>query len=59
MPFRFDPSCRAISETVTTPDLVATIFHSLGLDLEIDLPGPAGRPFPLVDFGHHEIHELF
>ena len=23
------------------------------------LPGPSGRPFPLVDFGHHEIHELF
>ena len=23
------------------------------------LPGPAGRPFPLVDFGKHEIKELF
>jgi hypothetical protein len=40
-------------------DAVATIFHSLGFDLETKLPGPAGRPFPLVDFGHHEIHELF
>ena len=40
-------------------DIVATIFHSLGLDLETSLPGPSGRPFPLVDFGHHEIHELF
>ena len=40
-------------------DVVATIFHSLGLDLESDLPGPAGRPFPLVDFGRSEIHELF
>ena len=44
---------------VQPPDLVATIFHSLGLDLETHLPGPAGRPFPLVDFGHREIHELF
>ena len=40
-------------------DVVATIFHSLGLPLEGHLPGPAGRPFPLVDFGRREIHELF
>jgi hypothetical protein len=40
-------------------DAVATIFHSLGFDLESHLPGPAGRPFPLVDFGRREIHELF
>lgn len=40
-------------------DLVATIFHSLGFSLETLLPGPAGRPFPIVDNGHHEIHELF
>jgi uncharacterized protein (DUF1501 family) len=40
-------------------DIVATIFHSLGLNLETELPGPSGRPFPLVDFGRHEIHELF
>jgi hypothetical protein len=40
-------------------DVVATVFHSLGLNLESHLPGPAGRPFPLVDFGRHEIHELF
>ncbi|WP_435010710.1 DUF1501 domain-containing protein [Tundrisphaera lichenicola] len=44
---------------VEPPDIAATIFHSLGLDLETKLPGPAGRPFPLVDFGHREIHELF
>jgi hypothetical protein len=44
---------------VEPADVVATIFHSLGLDLETSLPGPSGRPFPLVDFGHHEIHELF
>jgi hypothetical protein len=40
-------------------DLVATIFHSLGLDHESHLPGPAGRPFPLVDFGRQPIRELF
>jgi hypothetical protein len=40
-------------------DIVATIFHSLGIDLETELPGPSGRPFPVVDFGRHEIHELF
>ncbi len=44
---------------VQPADVVATIFHSLGLDLEGHLPGPAGRPFSLVDVGHREIHELF
>lgn len=41
------------------PEIVATIFHSLGLDVTGHLPGPAGRPFPLVDVGFREIHELF
>jgi hypothetical protein len=40
-------------------DLVATIFHSLGLDHEQHLPGPAGRPFALTDFGTTPIKELF
>ncbi len=40
-------------------EVVATIYHSLGFDLETALPGPAGRPFPLVDFGKHQIAELF
>ncbi len=44
---------------VEPPEVVATIYHSLGLDLETKLPGPQGRPFPLVDTGKHEIHELF
>jgi hypothetical protein len=44
---------------VEPPEIVATILHSLGLDLETHLPGPAGRPFPLVDFGYREIRELF
>ncbi len=44
---------------VEPPEVVATIFHSLGLDVEKTLPGPAGRPFPLVDSGFKEIRELF
>jgi hypothetical protein len=44
---------------VMPADAIATIFHSLGLKLDAHLPGPAGRPFPLIDFGHREIHELF
>ena len=39
--------------------LVATVFHSMGFDIMSHLPGPAGRPFPLVDSGYREIHELF
>ncbi len=44
---------------VEPPEVVATIFHSLGLKVTEHLPGPAGRPFPLVDSGFREIHELF
>jgi hypothetical protein len=40
-------------------DIVATIFHSLGLEHEKHLPGPAGRPFALTDFGTDPIKELF
>ncbi|MDH3717019.1 MAG: DUF1501 domain-containing protein, partial [Planctomycetota bacterium] len=48
-----------VERPVEPGDIVATIFHSLGFDLETHLPGPAGRPFPLVDVGRREIHELF
>ena len=40
-------------------DIVATIFKGLGFNHEDHLPGPAGRPYPLVDFGNEPIHELF
>jgi hypothetical protein len=40
-------------------EVVATIFHSLGVDLDTHLPGPASRPFPVVDFGTQPIKELF
>ena len=44
---------------VSPGDVVATVFHSLGLNPKATLPGPAGRPFPLVDFGAEPIKELF
>lgn len=44
---------------VEPAEVVATIYRSLGLDLETKLPGPQSRPFPLVDFGKREISELF
>ncbi len=44
---------------VEPADIVATIYRSLGLDPQTILPGPGGRPYPLVDQGHHPIHELF
>ena len=44
---------------VEPAEIVATIYESLGIDLETTLPGPSGRPFPLVNFGTQPIHELF
>jgi hypothetical protein len=44
----------------TTPaEVVASICHSLGIDLEHHLPGPQGRPVPVVDSGVQAIKELF
>ena len=51
---RFNPGARGNSGEV-----VATIYKSLGLDLDTHLPGPQGRPFALVDFGVREVKELF
>ena len=47
-----------VERPVLPKEVVATIYHSLGLDLDTHLPGPAGRPFPLVDFGTQPIREL-
>ncbi|MEO1529805.1 MAG: DUF1501 domain-containing protein [Planctomycetota bacterium] len=55
-----DPIGAVPADRPTQPgELVATIFHSLGLDLHAEIPGPGGRPFPLVDFGMREVKELF
>lgn len=57
---RSDPTGGVPAERPVEPaEIVATIYHSLGLDLQTKLPGPQSRPFPLVDFGKHEIKELF
>lgn len=55
-----DPIAAVPADRPTNPgEIVATIFHSLGLDLQAEIPGPGSRPFPLVDFGTREIRELF
>jgi len=55
-----DPIGAVPAERPVQPsEVVATIFHSLGLNLETALPGPQNRPFTLVDSGIHEIKELF
>ncbi|MFN5297587.1 MAG: DUF1501 domain-containing protein [Planctomycetaceae bacterium] len=48
-----------VDRPVTTAEVVATIYRSLGIDLEHMLPGPQKRPVPVVDSGVHEIRELF
>jgi uncharacterized protein (DUF1501 family) len=42
---------------VTPAEVAATVYHSLGIDLSTQLPGPDGRPLPLVEAA--PIHELF
>ena len=55
-----DPAGGYPAERPVNPsEVVATIYHSLGLKLETDLPGPSGRPFPLVDSGTKPVMELF
>src|SRR5438034_1137588 len=44
----------------TTPaQVAATIYHSLGIPIETELPGSQGRPIRVVDHGVEPIHELF
>jgi uncharacterized protein (DUF1501 family) len=44
----------------TTPaEIVATIYHSLGLDPTTPLPDPQGGASPLLDGDVRAIHELF
>jgi hypothetical protein len=44
---------------VTPGEVAATVYSALGIDLEKELPGPSGRPIPLVDRGVLPITELF
>jgi hypothetical protein len=48
-----------VDRPVTTAEIAATIYHGLGIDLELILPGPQRRPVPVVDSGTREIRELF
>jgi uncharacterized protein (DUF1501 family) len=48
-----------VERPVNPAEVVATIYHSLGLELDTHLPGPQARPFGLVDFGTQLIRELF
>ena len=41
-----------VERPVKPAEVVATIYHSLGLDLETHLPGPQSRPFPAGGFRH-------
>jgi uncharacterized protein (DUF1501 family) len=44
---------------VMPAEVAATIYKGLGLDPHKELPGPQGRPLPLVDYGVQPIGELF
>ena len=40
-------------------EVLATIYHALGIDVHTELPGPQSRPVPIVDIGVEPISELF
>ena len=44
---------------VTPGEVAASVYHALGINGHHELPGPQGRPIPLVDFGVEPIRELF
>jgi Protein of unknown function (DUF1501) len=39
--------------------VAATMMYALGIDIDKELPGPQGRPMPVVDRGVEPIKELF
>jgi hypothetical protein len=44
---------------IAPPEVAATVYHALGIDIETPLIASANRPVPIVDYGHHPIKELF
>jgi hypothetical protein len=40
-------------------EVAATLYKGLGIDYHQELPGPQGRPMPIVDYGAEAIRELF
>ncbi len=47
-----------VERPVTPAEVVATVYECLGIDIETELPGPGGRPIPVVDYGVKPISEL-
>jgi len=47
-----------IERPVTPQEVVATMYHQLGVNLETELPSPSSRPVPIVDYGTKPIQEL-
>ncbi|MCC6795380.1 MAG: DUF1501 domain-containing protein [Candidatus Hydrogenedentes bacterium] len=47
-----------VERPVTPAEVVATVYHCLGIDGETELTGPGNRPIPLVDHGVKPIMEL-
>jgi len=43
---------------VNPAEVAATVYRLLGIDLELELPGPQGRPLPVVVRGTEPIMEL-
>ncbi|HMO35645.1 MAG TPA: DUF1501 domain-containing protein [Gemmatales bacterium] len=44
---------------VTCAEVAATLYKALGIDYHQELPGPQGRPIPIVDYDAEAIRELF
>jgi hypothetical protein len=44
---------------ITPPEVAATVYRGLGIDLSTELPGPGNAPLRIVDEGVEPIHELF
>jgi hypothetical protein len=47
-----------LDRPVTPGQVAATVYSCLGIPLDLDLPGPQGRPIRLVDHGVEPIREL-
>ena len=43
---------------VRPAEIVATVYHQLGINLETELPSANGRPLPVVDRGVEPVYEL-
>jgi hypothetical protein len=44
---------------VPAASVAATILHGLGIEIDKELPGPRGRPMPIIDRGIEPVKELF